>query len=139
MVPLILGQIALNLSILTACVPSLKGVLEMYWTGASNFIVATHHTSSHNKSASHGIQSRLTDKFRQSESEARTQKGIHKRSGQRGKEPHTILERSESQTNLNTITKTIEWKVHDPAAETPSTKTGSDGASQHSTDIYGCV
>ena len=145
--PAILGQIAQSLSILTACVPSLKGVIEIFWSGASQFTVPTQYTSSHIASGSHGgIRSLIPNKFRPTKSGSQThnQNHVHSlelknqshiRSGH-GEHPHTIHERSESQINLNNITRTTEYEVYSEPVNHPSGKAGSDDVSQNSTDAY---
>ena len=149
--PSIIGQVAVSLSILTACVPSLKGVIEMFWSGASQFVVPTQCTSSHNASRNNGLRSLIPSKFRsncssggtpqdQGHGRSRDQKTeSYLKSGDRIAPPNAVIERSESQTNLREgIMRTTEYEVYtEPAVQPSSRKTGSDDVSQDSNEAYG--
>lgn len=141
--PTIWGQIAMNLAILTACVPSLKGVIDMYLSGASMFTVPGQYTSSNNDSGVNGIRSLLPSRFGRYKTGSQTQKnGSNLRSrdtknashlGSKSREePHTIPERSESQTSLrgNNIMRTVEYEVYPDAIKPhPNKAAGSDSQS----------
>jgi len=132
--PLIWGQIAMNLSILTACVPSLKGMIEMFRSGASMFTVPGQYNSSSLSNGPGGIRSLVPSRFRTRPSgsqkrEWRSNENLG--SNSRGEQTDTILERSESQTRLtdNVIMRTVDYEVSSKPVDRPvnSKAAGSDG------------
>ena len=145
--PSIMGQIALTTSILTACVPSLKGVVEMFYSGASTFVVPTQYQGSYDNSGSHRgiIRSFIPNRFRLAKSGSqsqtnKSQNASHLRSKERSEQPHTIPERSESQTNLrdDAIMRTTEYEVYyEPGNHhPPSGKGAGSDVSHNSTEPY---
>ena len=130
--PIIWGQVAMNLSILTACIPSLKGVLEMFFSGASLFQVPERYESDlATSSRDYGLRSLVASRFRvfKSKSGMRSDVNSHSRSiirnengtrvvntSRRGKED-TLPgdhERSESQVSLHDggrIMRTVEYEI----------------------------
>lgn len=146
--PSIWGQIAMNLSILTACVPSLKGVIDMFWSGASMFTVPGQYNPSSLSSGPGGIRSLVPSRFRtfttgsQNRANNSNLKSREQRSNEHlgstacDQQPDTILERSESQTRLtdNNIVRTVEYQVSsEPIDRTLNPRAaGSDGVSQTS-------
>jgi hypothetical protein len=52
-------QIVMNLSILTACIPSLKGVIDIFLSGTSLIAVPEQYRTTLSGSTSHGIRSRV--------------------------------------------------------------------------------
>ena len=59
--PLLLGQMALNTSILTACIPSLKGIIDMFWSGASVFTMPVQYTPSSQQGMVYGHRSKTSE------------------------------------------------------------------------------
>jgi hypothetical protein len=57
--PAIFMQIVMNLSILTACIPSLKGVIDIFLSGTSLIAVPEQYRTTLSNSTSHGIKSRV--------------------------------------------------------------------------------
>lgn len=110
--PIILGQIALNASIITACVPSLKGVIDTFWSGATVFTAPAHYTT-HNSQRSglvYGVRSRFTKTQNTSQTPPAKSKS-RDRSG----------DRSESQEDLHrsVIHRTVEYQVEYEREEMP--------------------
>ncbi|KIX04255.1 uncharacterized protein Z518_07809 [Rhinocladiella mackenziei CBS 650.93] len=136
--PAIWSQLVMNLSILTACIPSLKTVLDMFKSGTSLFTVPAQYQSEMDNS-SQGLRSRLataiSHRFASKRSANRSQndtthssrdwptKPMKAVSGQHSVQVSSavrnqsnvkdIPERSESQRSLteNTIMRTVAYEV----------------------------
>ena len=123
----ILGQIAMNFAILTACIPSLKGVLEIFFSGASLFTVPVEYGNSY--SAGGGIRSFIPSRFRYSNHWRTGDMGSHSVTISRSDNRNTMAgKRSESQVSLTDLTdnimRTVEYEVYElpilPTTEAPS-------------------
>lgn len=149
--PTIFGQIAMNLAILTACVPSLKGVIDMYLSGASVFTVPGQYTSSNNDSGVNGIRSLLPSRFGRYKTGSQTQnKGSNVILGSQDTknasqlrsqgliETRAIPERSESQISLrendNNIIRTVEYEIYSDAVTPRLTNKATASESESSLD-----
>lgn len=149
--PTVWNQIALNLSIVTACVPSLKGVIDTFWSGASMFTVP-HQYSSSDPSGTFALRSIVPSKFRTNKSQAgvRTNNSAFDPRPSRnetnfeGAHLHqrdpSKFGRSDSQVSLhgNAIMRTVEYEIyHEPnGSKSPvgGNRAVSDGVSQTSTE-----
>ena len=123
--PTIWGQITMNLAVPTACIPSLKGVIDMYLSGASMFTVQGQYTFSNNESAVNAFRSLLPGRFSRLKARSQTKEegsnvfshdtknASHLRS-KSWEESHTIPERSESQVSHRegNIFRTVEYEVY---------------------------
>ena len=159
--PAIWTQVALNLSLLTACVPSLKGVLDMFKSGTSLFQLPAQYGTTMSGSGSYGLRSRLTsaiaNRFTSNKSANASQideqssrsewptKQMKKVSGQhstvvsnpgKGSNLNRIPERSESQRSLteNVILRTVDYEVEYEDKKNSQTVRGSDNQSHSSVD-----
>lgn len=137
--PTIWTAIVMNLSILTACIPSLKGVLDMFKSGTSLFTIPTQYEAelgSSSKGVTSRIKTVLSSRLGIHGSKDRSQTGASSASGEwptkqmkkvqgghhtsevssAGKEKSNlgnIPERSESQRSLTegTILRTIDYEI----------------------------
>lgn len=153
----------MNLSIITACIPSLKAVIDMFWSGALMFTVPTQYTSSahdgsggitnnRSKTNNDSLASRLARRaFKSSSSQNHSQNdNTYQRSTDKSQtrpnftgqpQHHTaVLERSESQISLrdpNAILRTVEYDVYPTPAKPRGEEKGGigeDGLSQSSSE-----
>jgi len=93
--PTIWTQLVLNLSILTACIPSLKAALDMFRSGTSLFTVPAQYDS-HIETSSNGLRSRLAEAI-----SSRFALTSRRRSGSRG--------RSQVNTTTTSLSSGNEW------------------------------